>query len=90
MRRFGTGPEFDTAFASGWVRVRGIRRRRGYDRGFVLSDHADWEGLLRTVRESGARRVLTTHGYSEALARYLAGLGLEAGVLQTEFGEEDD
>jgi putative mRNA 3-end processing factor len=90
MRRFGTGPEFDTAFASGWVRVRGIRRRRGYDRGFVLSDHADWEGLIRTVRETGARRVLTTHGYSEALARYLAGLGLEAGVLRTEFGEEDD
>ena len=60
-----------TGFASGWMAVRGVRRRRGSGRGFVLSDHADWEGLLRTVRECGARQVLVTHGQGEVLARYL-------------------
>jgi len=60
-----------SAFASGWMAVRGARRRRGHGRGFVLSDHADWEGVLHTVRQSGARRVLVTHGHSEVLARYL-------------------
>jgi putative mRNA 3-end processing factor len=60
-----------TGFASGWMAVRGVRRRRGSGRGFVLSDHADWEGLLQTVRECGARQVLVTHGQGEVLARYL-------------------
>jgi putative mRNA 3-end processing factor len=60
-----------TAFASGWMAVRGARRRGGYERGFVLSDHADWDGLLRTVRDSGARQVYVTHGQNDVLARYL-------------------
>ncbi|QEY33373.1 ligase-associated DNA damage response exonuclease [Synechococcus sp. RSCCF101] len=68
MKRFRS-PQ--TAFASGWMAVRGARRRRGYERGFVLSDHADWNGLLRTVKESGAQRVFLTHGQSDVLARYL-------------------
>jgi putative mRNA 3-end processing factor len=86
MRRFGRAA---TAFASGWMRVRGTRRRRGVDRGFVISDHADWPDLLRTIADTGASRVLTTHGYSETLARYLRQQGLEAGTLATPFeGEE--
>lgn len=60
-----------TAFVSGWMAVRGNRRRRGYERGFVLSDHADWAGLVATVRESGARRVFATHGQDDAFARYV-------------------
>lgn len=76
MRRFGE--HFDTAFASGWMRVRGLRRRRGYDNGFVLSDHADWLDLVRTVEETGAKRVRITHGYSEVLARYLRARGVDA------------
>ena len=68
MRRFGDAA---TGFCSGWMRIRGARRRRGYDRGFVLSDHADWPALLQTVRDSQARKVLLTHGYSDALVRYL-------------------
>jgi putative mRNA 3-end processing factor len=60
-----------TAFVSGWMAVRGARRRRGYERGFVMSDHADWDGLLRSVRDSAARQVFVTHGNSEGLARYL-------------------
>jgi putative mRNA 3-end processing factor len=88
MRRFG---DASTAFASGWMRVRGNRRRRGFERGFVLSDHVDWPGLLRTIEETGARRVLATHGYSATLARYLRETGLAAEALETRFeGEVED
>jgi putative mRNA 3-end processing factor len=88
MRRFGPA---GTAFASGWMRVRGTRRRRGFDRGFVISDHADWPDLLRTFEETGAERVLTTHGYAEPLARYLRERGRLAGTLATPFeGETED
>lgn len=80
MRRLG---DTSDAFASGLMRVRGVRRQRGFDRGFVLSDHADWPALLDAVRETGATRVLATHGHAEALARHLASLGLEAGVIRT-------
>ena len=73
MRRFG---DAGTAFASGWMRVRGNRRRRGFDRGFVLSDHVDWPALLRTIEADRRRRVLATHGYSDTLARYLRETGL--------------
>jgi putative mRNA 3-end processing factor len=71
------------AFASGLMRVRGVRRQRAFDRGFVLSDHADWPGLLQTITESGASRVLATHGHAEPLARHLRGRGLDAGVTRT-------
>lgn len=86
MRRFG---DFSTGFCSGWMRVRGDRRRRGYDRGFVLSDHADWPSLLRTCQESGARRILLTHGHSDSLGRYLREQGIEAAALRTEYGAEE-
>jgi putative mRNA 3-end processing factor len=86
MRRFG---EHATGFCSGWMRVRGDRRRRGYDRGFVISDHADWPGLTTTCRATKARRVLLTHGYSDALTRYLTENGLEASALETDFGAEE-
>jgi putative mRNA 3-end processing factor len=58
-------------FASGWMRLRGNRRRGNYDRGFVLSDHSDWPALLRTVNETGARRVIATHGNTDAFVRFL-------------------
>jgi putative mRNA 3-end processing factor len=88
MRRFGDAA---TGFASGWMRVRGNRRRRGFERGLVLSDHADWPGLLRTIEETGARRVLATHGYSDTLARYLREAGMRAEPLETRFeGEVED
>jgi putative mRNA 3-end processing factor len=82
MRRFG---DHSSAFPSGWMRVRGTRRRRAFDRGFVLSDHADWDGLLRTVKETGAARVFATHGYTQPLARFLAGLGVDAHGWQTQY-----
>jgi putative mRNA 3-end processing factor len=72
------------------MRVRGARRRRGFDRGFVISDHADWPGLLQTIRESGARRVLTTHGFTDSLSRYLREQGIESQMLATPYGDEED
>lgn len=87
MRRFGPA---STAFASGWMRVRGTRRRRGFDRGFEVSDHADWPDLLHTIAETGAERVYTTHGSTEPLARYLRERGLDAGVLPTPFEGEGE
>lgn len=88
MKRF---PGAETAFASGHMRVRGARRWKAVDRGFVLSDHADWPALLATVRETGARRVLATHGHAEALARFLREAGLDAGVLPSSWeGEGSD
>ena len=85
MRRF---PNPSTAFASGLMRVRGVRRQRGFDRGFVLSDHADWRALLDTIAETGASRVLATHGWSDALARFLGEQGLETGTFATRFEGE--
>jgi putative mRNA 3-end processing factor len=87
LRRLGV---LETGLASGFMRVRGVRRRRGVDRGFVLSDHADWPALLATVRESGARRVLATHGLTEPLVRHLREQGLDAAALATEFQGEAD
>src|SRR5215203_808097 len=78
MRRLG---EVSDAFASGLMRVRGVRRQRGFDRGFVLSDHADWPALLQTIEGTGASRVLATHGYAEPLARYVSERGLESGII---------
>jgi putative mRNA 3-end processing factor len=87
-RRFGTA---STGFASGWMRIRGTRRRRAVDRGFVLSDHADWPGLLDAVRATGAERVWVTHGYVGVLVRWLREQGIEAEGLQSHFeGERDE
>jgi putative mRNA 3-end processing factor len=72
LRRFG---DAQTAFASGWMQVRGNRRRGGYDRGFVLSDHADWPGLLEAIAATGARRVIVTHGSANVMVRTSANAG---------------
>jgi len=72
--------------ASGWMQIRGVRRSRDFDRGFVLSDHSDWPGLLRCVKASGARRVGVTHGQVDVFARYLNEVeGLESFVVPTHF-----
>ncbi|MEM1353822.1 MAG: ligase-associated DNA damage response exonuclease [Planctomycetota bacterium] len=79
-----------TALASGWMAVRGRRRFRAVDRGFVLSDHADWPGLLETIRASGAERIGCAHGSTDALARYLAEHGLDSYEVSTRYEAEDD
>lgn len=85
IRRFG---DASTAFASGWMQLRGARRRGGYDRGFVLSDHADWPGLIGAIGATGAQRVIVTHGSVPVLVRYLAEQGLEAEAFDTEYGDD--
>lgn len=87
MRRFGA---YADAFASGWMQLRGTRRRRGVDRGFVMSDHADWPGLLQAIDATGAERVFVTHGSVAVLVRWLNEQGLQAQGFRTEYGEEDE
>ena len=87
LRQFGS---CSTAFASGWMQLRGTRRRRALDRGFVLSDHADWDGLLNTIRESGASQVGTSHGYSAVCARWLQENGWKAWVIPSRYRGEDE
>jgi len=74
-----------TAFASGWMQIRGQRRWRSVDRGFVLSDHADWNGLLQSVSDTGAQEVWVTHGYTAPLVRWLKSAELDARELKTQF-----
>ncbi|MFD1157574.1 ligase-associated DNA damage response exonuclease [Roseovarius aestuarii] len=84
-RRFGAQ---STAFASGWMRLRGVRRRRAADRGFVLSDHADWDGLNNAIAETGAEKIFVTHGYTDIFARWLGERGYDAEIVPTEFTGE--
>ena len=85
LKRFA---HYSDAFASGWMQLRGTRRRQGVDRGFVLSDHADWPGLQRAIAATGAERVIVTHGYEAVMVRWLQSQGLQAGAFRTEYGDE--
>jgi putative mRNA 3-end processing factor len=87
-RRFAP---YSTGFASGWMLVRGARRRRSLDRGFPLSDHVDWPSLLASVEATGAGEVWVTHGYTGPVVRWLQNKGIDARAVQTRFeGEHDD
>jgi putative mRNA 3-end processing factor len=100
MRKFATGKRsggdsvtgLSSALASGWMAVRGTRRRRPVDRGFVLSDHADWPGLLAAIRATGAQRIGVTHGSTGPMIRHLReSLAIDAFDLPTRFrGEARD
>jgi putative mRNA 3-end processing factor len=79
-----------TGMASGWMRVRGARRRRAVDLGFVLSDHIDWPGLLTTVKETRAHEIWVTHGFIAPVVRWFREQGLEAHGLKTAFEGETD
>lgn len=87
LKRFG---DYSDAFASGWMQLRGARRRRAVDRGFVLSDHADWPGLASAIEATGASTVYVTHGYVPVMVRWLESRGIEARAFATEFGGEGD
>ncbi|PHQ32146.1 DNA ligase-associated DEXH box helicase [Rhodopirellula bahusiensis] len=88
MRRFG---RISTAMASGWMAIRGARRRRSVDRGFVVSDHVDWPSLLKAVELCDPETVWVTHGYSAVVARYLNEQGRNAEVLErADRGEDED
>ncbi|WP_334063192.1 ligase-associated DNA damage response exonuclease [Limimaricola cinnabarinus] len=88
-RRFNLpGKPASTAFASGWMALRGVRRRRAADRGFIMSDHADWPGLNAAIRETGASRIFVTHGYTSVFRRWLESEGYDAHVVSTEYSGE--
>jgi putative mRNA 3-end processing factor len=87
MKRFG---DYADGFASGWMHLRGTRRRRGVDRGFVMSDHADWPGLQQAISATGAERVFVTHGQVDVMVRWLNEQGLQAQRFVTEYGNEEE
>jgi putative mRNA 3-end processing factor len=81
--------DYADAFASGWMQLRGARRRRGVDRGFVMSDHADWPGLQQAIEATGAQRVFVTHGSVAVMVRWLSEKGLQAQEFKTEYGGDE-
>lgn len=85
-RKFG--PQ-ESSFASGWMALRGVRRRRAGDRGFVISDHADWQGLLWVIKKTKAENIYVTHGYTDTFTRYLNDSGWRAQVVPTQFEGEN-
>jgi putative mRNA 3-end processing factor len=87
LRRFGA---IATGFASGWMRIRGARRRRSLDRGFALSDHADWPSLLTAIEATGAECVWVTHGYREPLVRWLVEHGVRAEAVASRWEGEGE
>jgi putative mRNA 3-end processing factor len=87
MKKFSP---YGTAICSGWMNVRGARRRRAADTGFVLSDHADWEGLITAIKSTGAEKVYLTHGHTAAFGRYLEEVEkINAVELETLFNGEN-
>jgi putative mRNA 3-end processing factor len=82
-------PNAATAICSGWMQIRGNRRWKGVDAGFAVSDHADWDGLLSTVKATEAEKVYVTHGSQAVFSKYLNEIGIEAHELKTEFGEDE-
>jgi putative mRNA 3-end processing factor len=87
LRKFG---DISTAVASGWMQIRGARRRRAVDRGFAISDHADWDGLLAAIEATGAEENIVTHGYRSALARWLREHGKQSRAIATAFEGETE
>ncbi|MBZ9786870.1 ligase-associated DNA damage response exonuclease [Psychroflexus sp. CAK57W] len=80
-----------TASASGWMTFRGARRRRAIDKGFVMSDHCDWDGLLNSIKATGCEKVICTHGYTDIFSKYLRELGYDARTQDTQYeGESVD
>lgn len=79
---------YETASASGWMAFRGARRRRAIDKGFVLSDHCDWQGLLEAIKATQAHKIICTHGYTDIFSRYLRELGYDARTEKTQYEGE--
>ena len=80
--------KLSTGYASGWMAFRGARRRRAVDRAFILSDHADWQGLLSAIKATGCENIITTHGYTEIFAQYLREQGWNAWTEKTQYEVE--
>lgn len=87
MKKFSP---YRVGVCSGWMQVRGNVRRRNADAGFSLSDHADWDGLLSSIKATGAIKVYVTHGFQAAFSRYLNESGIESAEIKTQFGGEEE
>jgi len=86
MRKFGP---YSFGYCSGWMAIRGAKRRRAADRGFVLSDHADWTGLVSAIDATGCESVYLTHGYTATFTRYLNEIGFDAHEVHTLYGDDE-
>jgi putative mRNA 3-end processing factor len=80
---------YATGVCSGWMQVRGLRRRGNSDVGFALSDHADWPGLLAAIKGTGAEMVYVTHGYQSIFSRYLNETGIASQEVVTQYGDDE-
>lgn len=76
---------YSTAYASGWMQIRGNKKRLAVDKGIVISDHADFQGIIEAVNATGCEKVSFTHGYADFMARHFSEKSLEATVLKTDF-----
>ena len=81
---------YSIGFCSGWMMVRGAKNRRALDQGFVLSDHADWQGLNQTIKETGAEKIFVTHGFTSVFSRWLNENDITAAEVKTMYGSEDE
>jgi putative mRNA 3-end processing factor len=79
-----------TGYCSGWMAIRGAKNRKSVDRGFVLSDHADWNDLNTAVSDTGAEKIFVTHGFTDTYARWLNEKGIEAKEVKTMYGDQED
>ena len=87
MRKF---QPYSFGYCSGWMALRGAKRRRAADRGFIMSDHADWDGLVSAIDATGCEKVYLTHGYTASFSRYLAEIGFDAHEVHTLYGGEEE
>lgn len=87
MRKFGPS---SFGYCSGWMALRGAKRRRAADRGFILSDHADWDGLIAAIDATGCEKVYLTHGYTATFSRYLSEIGFDAHEVHTLYGDDEN
>ena len=87
MKRF---TPYHVGICSGWMQVRGNARRRNVDAGFIMSDHADWPGLLEAIKATGAEKVFVTHGFQAAFSRYLNEIGIASAEVKTEYGNDEE
>lgn len=81
---------FRIGYASGWMAMRGVRRRRGADKGFILSDHADWPGLQQAIQATEAKHIIVTHGFTDVFSRWLREQGYDAYAAKTAYGGEEE
>jgi len=86
MRKF---QPYSFGYCSGWMAIRGAKRRRAADRGVVLSDHADWNGLISAIDATGCEKVYLTHGYTATFSRYLREIGFDAHEVHTLYGDDE-